>query len=240
MTKPLVVITGASSGIGAAIARTFSKDGHPLLLLDKRKEPMVAMDLPNTICRKVDVTNREQMAKAIRHAEQALGPADAIVNNAGCMFLGELKDQRPEDWNKMIDVNLRGVFNGIHAVLQQMYKRGSGTIINIGSMTAKKPFPMRAAYGATKIAIHGLSEALRQEVAGHNVRVITIVPGLVETALPDSTRDAKIREDYEEQKRQIGGVLDPQNVADATLFAYNQPQNVNIRELVITATRQSA
>ncbi|KZK94731.1 MULTISPECIES: SDR family oxidoreductase [unclassified Pseudovibrio] len=239
MTKPLVVITGASSGIGAALAKTFSKDGHPLLLLARRTEPVMAMDLPNTICSKVDVTNREHMIKAIRHAEQALGPADAIINNAGCMFLSELKDQNPEDWETMIDVNLRGVFNGIHAVLPAMYQRGSGTIINIGSMTAKKPFPMRAAYGATKVAVHGLSEALRQEVAGHNVRVITIAPGLVETPLPSSTRDAKIREDYEEQKRQIGGALDPQNVADATLFAYNQPQTVNIRELVITATRQS-
>lgn len=118
----------------------------------------MAMDLPNTICSKVDVTNREHMIKAIRHAEQALGPADAIINNAGCMFLSELKDQNPEDWETMIDVNLHGAFNGIHAVLPAMYQRGSGTIINIGSMTAKKPFPMRAAYGATKVAIHGLSE----------------------------------------------------------------------------------
>ena len=114
--KPLVIITGASSGIGLATARLFSAHGHPLLLLARRLEPMQALNLPHTLTRSVDVTDRQALAAAVQEAEARFGPADAIVNNAGVMLLGDITRQDPEEWSRMLDVNIKGVLNGVHAV----------------------------------------------------------------------------------------------------------------------------
>ncbi len=108
MTKPLIIITGASSGIGAALAKAFSAAGHPLLLLARRVEKMEALGLPNTLCRGVDVTNRQQLIAAVKEAEGKMGPVDAIINNAGCMMLGDLATQDPAEWDLMVDINIKG------------------------------------------------------------------------------------------------------------------------------------
>ena len=108
MSKPLVVITGASSGIGEAVARQFSEAGHPLLLLARRLDRLEALKLPNTMCRLVDVTRREQLEAAIADAEKVYGPVDCLVNNAGLMLLGLAHEQDPKEWDAMIDVNLKG------------------------------------------------------------------------------------------------------------------------------------
>ena len=120
MTKPLVV-TGASSGIGEAIARQLSAKGHPLLLLARRLERLEALDLPYTLCRKVDVTDRDAIKTAIAEAEMQFGPVDCLVNNAGLMQLGLAHEQNPAEWDNMVDVNIKGVLNGIHAVLPGRY-----------------------------------------------------------------------------------------------------------------------
>lgn len=117
MTKPLVVITGASSGIGAAIARHFSSAGHPLLLLARRLEPMQAMNLPDSLCRQVDVTDPSALANAISEAEKTFGPTDLLVNNAGVMLLGQLATQDAAEWKRMLDVNVLGLLHGTQAVL---------------------------------------------------------------------------------------------------------------------------
>ncbi|KZK78284.1 putative oxidoreductase [Pseudovibrio sp. W64] len=240
MTKPLIIITGASSGIGAAIAKSFSAAGHPLLLLARRVEQMEALSLPNTLCRGVDVTSREQLIAAVKEAEEKFGPADALVNNAGCMLLGDLSVQDPTEWDRMIDLNVKGVLNGIHAVLPGMKARKGGSIINVSSIAGRKTFPAHAAYCGTKFAVHAISENLREEVAADNVRVMTIAPGAVQTELLSHTTSQDIIDGYEQWKKEMGGVLDPQNVADTVLFVYQQPQNVNIREVLLAATGQPA
>ncbi|MER7761609.1 SDR family oxidoreductase [Streptomyces sp. NPDC097619] len=240
MSKPLIVITGASSGIGAATARLLSAQGHPLLLLARRLDRLEALGLPDTLCRKVDVTDREALVAAVAEAEERFGPVDGIVNNAGAMLLGRIVDQSPEEWERMIDLNVKGVLYGIRAVLPGMVERGRGTIVNISSIAGRKTFPDHTAYVGTKFAVHALSENLREEVAPTGVRVITIAPGAVETELLSHTSDERIKRDYEEWKESAGGVLDPVTVAEAVAYAYGQPQNVTIREIVLAATGQAA
>jgi NADP-dependent 3-hydroxy acid dehydrogenase YdfG len=240
MTKPLIVITGASSGIGAATARLLSAQGHPLLLLARRLEKLEEFALPDTLCRKVDVTDRDAVENAVREAEERFGPTDAIVNNAGVMLLGRIGDQPVDEWDRMIDLNIKGVLYSTRAVLPGMLARGTGTVINVSSIAGRKTFPNHAAYVATKFAVHALSENLREEVAATSVRVVTIAPGAVETELLSHTSDEKIKSDYEAWKESAGGALEPQVVAAAIAYAYNQPQNVTIREIVLAATGQEA
>lgn len=238
MSKPLIVITGASSGIGAALAQAFSAVGHPLLMLARRIDKLEAMELPNTLCRQVDVCDRKALNEAVQNAEALYGPADCLINNAGCMLLGQLDSQKPEEWQHMYDVNVMGVLNGVHAVLPAMKARQGGTIINISSIAGRKTFPSHAAYCGTKFAVHAISENLREEVADAGVRVITIAPGAVETELLSHTTSQEIVDGYQDWKEGMGGAIKPEDIANSTLFAYHQPQNVCIREIVVAATRQ--
>jgi len=183
MHKPLIIITGASSGIGEATARQLSALGYPLLLLARRIERLQALALPHTLCRQVDVTDAAALHAAVAEAEAQYGAADALVNNAGVMLLGRMHEQAPAEWQRMLDVNVRGVLNGIHAVLAGMMARRHGTIINVSSIAGRKTFPDHVAYCGSKFAVHAISENLREEVSSHNVRVITIAPGAVETEL---------------------------------------------------------
>ncbi|MCG8425815.1 MAG: SDR family oxidoreductase [Chromatiales bacterium] len=240
MTKPLIAITGASSGIGAAIAQAFSTAGHPLLLLARRIDRLEALALPNTLCCQVDVSDRQAIIDAISQAEEKFGPVDCLINNAGVMLLGQLAHQQPSEWQQMFDVNVMGVLNGIHAVLPAMQTRKGGTIINISSVAGRKTFPSHAAYCGTKFAVHAISENLREEVADDNVRIITIAPGAVETELLSHTTSQAIIDGYEQWKKDMGGAITAEDIANSTLFAYQQPQNVCIREIVVAATRQQA
>jgi len=241
MGKPLIIITVASSGIGEAAARLLSAAGHPLLLLARRVERLQALDLPNTLSRRVDITDRPTLLAAVAEAEAQFGPADALINNAGVMLLGEMSKQDPAQWDQMLDVNVKGLLNGVHAVVAGMIERKHGTIINVSSVAGRKTFPNHVAYVGTKFAVHGLSENLREELSPHNVRVITIAPGAVETELLGHTTDEAIKTGYQAWKQDMGGtVLSAEDVASAIAFAYQQPQNVCIREIVMAATRQQS
>ncbi len=235
---PLIAITGASSGIGAAMAKAFSAAGHPLLLLSRNTAEMEAMALPDTICKAVDVTDREAVIAAVAEAEAQFGAVDCFINNAGMMLLGDMHTQNPSEWQQMFDVNVMGLLNGIHSVLPAMRERKGGTIINVSSIAGKKTFPNHVAYCGTKFAVHAMSENLREEVADDSVRVITIAPGAVETNLLSHTTSDAIKAGYEEWKESMGGVISADDIARSTLFVYQQPQNVCIRELVVAATRQ--
>ncbi|HCE4690573.1 TPA: SDR family oxidoreductase [Vibrio parahaemolyticus] len=236
--KKLVVITGASSGIGEAIARRFSEEGHPLLLVARRVERLEALNLPNTLCEKVDVTDQASLITAIEKAEAQFGPADVLVNNAGVMLLGQIDTQDAAEWKRMFDVNVLGLLNGMHSVLASMKARNSGTIINISSIAGKKTFPDHAAYCGTKFAVHAISENVREEVGASNVRVTTIAPGAVETELLSHTTSQDIKDGYDAWKVDMGGVLAADDVARAVMFAYQQPQNVCIREIALAPTKQ--
>ena len=238
--KKLIVITGASSGIGEATARLMSEMGHPLLLLARRVERLEALNLPNTICVKTDVTDGDAIIAAVARAEEKYGPVDCFINNAGMMLLGAADTQNPAEWKQMFDVNVLGVLNGIHAVLGKMIANQAGTIINISSIAGRKTFPNHTAYCGTKFAVHAITENIREEVAGSNVRMTTIAPGVVETELLGHTTSDGIIEGYSQWKDSIDGGMRPLDVANAIAFAYNQPQNVCIREIVLAPTKQQA
>lgn len=236
--KKLAVITGASSGIGEAIAKQLSALGHPLLLLARRVERLEALNLPNTLCRKVDVTDKAAFEAAIKEAEAQYGETDLLVNNAGVMLLGDVTTQDAAEWQNMFNVNVLGLLNGMQAVLAPMKARNGGTIVNISSVAGRKTFPNHAAYCGTKFAVHAISENVREEVADANVRVITIAPGAVETELLSHTTSDEIKAGYDSWKEEMGGVLKADDIASAVCYAYGFPQNVCVREIVMTATRQ--
>lgn len=239
MKKKLVVITGASSGFGKEMAYLFSQAGHPLLLLGRRVELMEGFGLPQTLVKKVDVSQREEFAAAIAAGEKLYGEVDLLINNAGQMLLGELGQQDPREWQRMLDANVVGTLNGMSLVLPQMKKRRGGTIINISSIAGFKAFNDHAAYCATKYGVHGMTETVRLEASSDNVRVLLLSPGAAETDLLSHTTDEGLKENYGQWKASMGGVtLDPSLVAASALQMYKLPQAVSIRELVIAATAQ--
>ncbi len=243
MNKGLVVITGASSGFGAEMAKMFNAQGFPLLLVARRTEKILALPLAfdNVQVAAVDVTDQQQLKAAIHAAEVVFGPVDLLVNNAGVMLLGNVTTQDPAEWQQMLDVNVMGVLNGTQVVLPGMITREHGTIINISSLAGKKTFVNHAAYVASKFGVHGLSETIREEVSGHNVRIAMVAPGAAETELLGHTTDQQAITDYNGWKQTMGGItLDPKHVAEAVNFIYSMPQEVNVREIDIAATRQDS
>lgn len=239
--KKLVVITGASSGFGMALAKEFAKDGYPLLLLARRVEIMEALELPNTLCRKVDVTDREAFENAVREAEGTYGKADLIINNAGMMLLGDLGTQDPIEWKKMIDVNLYGVMNGMQIVMEDMKSRREGTIVNLSSIAGLQPFAAHAAYCATKYGVTGMTEVVRGELSSYNVRVLAVCPGAVGTELLGHTTSEDIIDGYNQWKESVGAVnITPADIAKTIKFAYEMPQSVSLRQITITDTMQDA
>ncbi|WP_242359747.1 SDR family oxidoreductase [Lactococcus petauri] len=241
MQKPLIVITGASSGFGAEIAKLFNAEGYPMLLLGRRVEKIksLQLDFQNILVESVDVTNKTEFEQAIQKAEEIFGPTDLLVNNAGIMLLGNVLTQNPEEWSRMLDTNVLGVLNGMQIVLPQMVERQGGTIINVSSLAGKKTFVNHAAYVASKFGVHGLSETIREEVSGKNVRISLVAPGAAETELLTHVTDNQALEDYNHWKQSMGGTtMSPQVVAQSVKFIYDMPQEVNIRELDIAATNQ--
>ena len=240
MEKPLVAITGATSGIGLKTALRFSEAGYPLLLMGRHLEKLKSFALPNVMIKHVDVTNIDMIKSAITEAESQYGPMDCLLNVAGMMLLGDIGTQNPQEWHLMLEVNILGVLNGMQAVLPNMKKRQQGTIINVSSIAGIKPFAHHAAYVGTKFAVHGLTDNVREEVASDNIRVMIVAPGAVETPLLSHTSSDQIKVKYEAWKKSIGGVLGAEDVARVMLYAYEQPQNVCLREIVLSSTKQSA
>lgn len=241
--KPLVVITGASSGFGAEMAKLFNQAGYPMLLLGRRTEKITALPLnfDQVMVEAVDVTDKASFEAAIRKAEAIYGKTDLLVNNAGVMLLGNVWRQDPKEWQTMLDTNVMGVLNGTQIVLDDMMEREHGTIINMSSLAGKKTFVNHAAYVASKFGVHGLSETIREEVSAKNVRVAMVAPGAAETELLTHVTDDEALSDYESWKKTMGGItLDPVHVAEAVKFIYDMPQEVNIREIDIAATRQDS
>lgn len=236
--KKLVIITGASSGIGEATAKLLSSQGHPLLLLARRVEKMEALNLPNTLCRKVDILDLESFQSAIKEAEEKFGPADCLINNAGVMLLGKPESQSVSEWNQMVDVNIKGLLNGIHLVLKSMMSRNTGTIINISSIAGRKTFGNHAIYCGTKFAVHAISESIRSEVASSNVRVSIVAPGVVETELLGHTTNTGIVDNYNQMKKEMGETLQSEDIARSIAHIYSLPQRICIREIVIGPTQQ--
>lgn len=236
----VVLITGASSGIGAGIARELGAAGARLVLGARRSDRLDALvkDIRaaggQAEARRLDVTNREDVAAFVRFARDVYGPVDVIINNAGVMPLSLMGSLKVDEWERMVDVNIKGVLYGIAAVLPEMTERRAGHIINIASIGALAVSPTAAVYCATKYAVRALSEGLRQE--NEHLRVTCIHPGVVESELADTITDpiaAQAMKTY----RAIA--LKPDAIARAVRFAIEQPADVDVNEIVVrpTATR---
>ena len=237
----VVLITGASSGIGNATARHLSRVGHSLVLGARRTDRLaaIAAELTQTdgrvVYQALDVTSLASMEAFVQFARESYGRIDVIVNNAGVMPLSPLAATRVAEWDRMIDVNIRGVLHGIAAVLPAMEAQGSGHIINIASIGAHHVVPTAAVYCATKYAVWAISEGLRQET--NMVRVTTISPGVVESELADSISDASARDAMKAYRRIA---LSPDAIARAIAYAIDQPAGVDVNELIVRPAATAA
>ncbi|WP_213989463.1 SDR family oxidoreductase [Sodalis sp. dw_96] len=236
----VVVIAGASSGLGEALARRLAKDGAKLMLgarrLDRLERLAGELSLDKEAVLRTDVTRPEQVQALVDKAVALYGRIDVMVNNAGLMPHSLLERRKIDDWNKMIDVNLKGVLYGIAAALPYMKEQKGGHIINTSSVAGHKVRPGSAVYAATKTAVRVISEGLRQEVKPYNIRTTIISPGAVTSELADSiTEDdvkANIKQFYEET------AISADSFAAVVAFAISQPEEVDINEILFRPTKQ--
>ncbi|MDO5894782.1 SDR family oxidoreductase [Agrobacterium sp. Azo12] len=233
----VVLITGASSGIGAGIARELAAAGAKLVLGARRTDRLEALadELRLTgadvVAHPLNVTHRESVADFVEAGRKAFGQVDVIVNNAGIMPLSLMSSLKVAEWDRMIDVNIKGVLYGVAAVLPEMINRKSGQIINIASIGALAVSPTAAVYCATKFAVRAISDGLRQE--HKDIRVTCIHPGVVESELADTITDpaaAELMKSY----RAIA--LKPDAIGRAVRFAIEQPDGVDVNEIVVRPT----
>jgi NADP-dependent 3-hydroxy acid dehydrogenase YdfG len=242
ITGKVIVITGASSGLGEASARLLAAQGATVVLGARRQDRIrsLADELTanggKALAMQMDVTRRDQVQKLVDAAVQAYGRLDVMINNAGLMPQALLERLDVDDWDRMIDVNLKGVLYGIAAALPYMQRQKSGHFINVSSVAGHRVGPGFAVYAATKHAVRALSEGLRQEVKPYNIRTAVISPGAVATELPNSVTDpdagARIRKFYEE------AAIPADSFARTVAFAISQPEDVDINEILFRPTRQ--
>lgn len=236
----VVVVTGASSGLGEAAVRRLAADGAKMVMgarrLDKLEALASALSLGKEATLKTDVTQFEQVQMLVDHAVKLHGRIDVIINNAGVMPQAPLEKLQIDDWNRTIDVNLKGTLYGIAAALPYMKAQKSGHIINVSSVAGHKVGPGSAVYSATKTAVRVISEGLRQEVKPYNIRTTVISPGAVQTELPDSVTDTDtakaIKEFY------VKYAIPADSFARAVIFAMSQPEDIDINEIVFRPTKQ--
>lgn len=236
--KPLIAVTGASSGIGAATAEAFSKAGHPVLMMARRTAPMEEMGLPNSVIAEVDVRDRKQLAEAVATGEAAHGPIDMMFVNAGIARLADIGRQPPEEWDEMIDINTKGVMNTVHAVMNGMMERRTGTLVMMSSIAGRKVYADHTVYCGTKYFVHAVSESLREYLSDYNVRVIVLSPGVIETDVLSGVLDEQTLASYKENKAKMGGGIGADIVADLILNAYQLPQQALVQEICLTPTHQ--
>jgi NADP-dependent 3-hydroxy acid dehydrogenase YdfG len=237
----VIVITGASSGLGEATARALSARGARLALGARREDriQLLANEMTRsngkTIAIKTDVTDRQQVKQLVDAAVQAYGRIDVLINNAGLMPQAPLERLKIDEWDRMIDVNIKGVLYGIAAALPYMQRQKSGHFVNVSSVAGHKVGPGFAVYAATKHAVRALSEGLRQEVKPYNIRTTIISPGLVATELPNGTTDP----DTAERVRKAYEIAIPaDSFARAVVFAISQPDEMDVNEILFRPTRQ--
>ncbi|WP_416398002.1 SDR family oxidoreductase [Allohahella sp. A8] len=236
----VVIITGASSGLGEATARRLAERGARLVLAARREERLQSLQKELTakdaevIYQVTDVTDRKQVESLAKAAKDKFGRIDVLVNNAGLMPLAPLDKLKVDEWEQMIDVNIKGVMYGIAAVLPTMREQHSGHVINLSSVAGHKVFQGAAVYCATKYAVRALSEGLRME-AGDEIRSTNISPGAVATELTSTITDPKAAKAADEMYKVA---IDPDAVARAIVFAIEQPHDVDINEIILRPTAQ--
>lgn len=234
----VVVITGASSGIGAATAKLLANKGAKVVLGARRRDRLETLSTEIQAAggiaeyQLLDVTQRHQLEAIAQYAQQKFGRVDVLINNAGIMPLSALDQLKVEEWDRMIDVNIKGVLYGIAAALPIMKAQKSGQIINLSSIGGHAVSPTAAVYCATKFAVGAISEGLRQEVGG-DIRVTVISPGVTESELADSITDEAAQTGMREfRKISIPAAA----IARAILFAIAQPDDVDVSEIIVRPT----
>ncbi|WP_026389655.1 SDR family oxidoreductase [[Acholeplasma] multilocale] len=237
--KPLIAITGASSGIGKATAELFASKGYPILVMARRDKELEKIPAEFKIVAKVDVTDLKQVQDAIAKAEAVFGPVDMIFNNAGTMPLGDFITQPESEKEMTLDVNIKGVMNGMTAVLPGMVERQTGTIINTSSVAGRWVSAEHSVYNAAKFAVNALTTQVRREHAKDNIRFTLLEPAFVNTPLADGTSDKAILEKYLSNRDALGGGLTPAEVAEVVLNIYEMPQHISIKEVVLSHTKQA-
>lgn len=234
-------ITGASSGIGAATAKMLAENGAKVVLSARRTEQLERLSQEiehaggQSMIKALDVTDREAVAQLGDELE-TMGGVDILINNAGLMPLSPMLEGRVDEWERMIDVNIKGLLYAVHAVLPGMARRKHGHIVNIGSVAGRFAFKGAAVYCGTKFAVRAISDSLRREAVEYGVRVTDIEPGAVATELADSIK-------HEATKAAVTGeggfyapdakILQAEDIASAILYVLSQPDHVNVGELLI-------
>jgi len=241
IAEKVVVITGASSGLGEAAARFLSAQGASIVLGARRVDRIQSLANELTasgakaLAVPTDVTSFDQVKQLVDRAVQNYGRIDVMINNAGLMPLSPLERLKIDDWNRMIDVNIKGVLYGIAAVLPWMKEQKTGHIINVSSVAGHKVRVGGAVYAATKHAVRVISEGLRQEVKPYNIRTTVISPGAVATELAESVTEPDIAETI----RKVYKLAVPaDSFARAVGFAMSQPEEVDINEILYRPTGQ--
>jgi NADP-dependent 3-hydroxy acid dehydrogenase YdfG len=238
----VVVITGASSGLGEATARLLSTQGATVVLGARRIERLqkLADELTanggQAFALATDVTDHNQVKSLVDAAVRKYGRIDVMINNAGLMPHSPLERLKIDDWNRTIDVNIKGVLYGIAAALPHMKQQKAGHIINVSSVAGHKVTPNGAVYCATKHAVRALSEGLRVEVKPYNIRTTIISPGAVATELPDSITEPDVAAGISKFYKEYAIPAD--SFARAVAFAMSQPEDVDINEILFRPTRQ--
>ncbi|HHC7459454.1 TPA: SDR family oxidoreductase [Staphylococcus aureus] len=225
LTDKIAVVTGAGSGIGEAIATLLHEEGAKVVLAGRNKEKLqnVANQLSQDNVKIVptDVTKKEEVDELIKIAQETFGRLDIVINSAGQMLSSKITDYQVDEWDSMIDVNIKGTLYTAQAALPTMLEQSSGHLINIASISGFEVTKISTIYSATKAAVHTITQGLEKELAKTGVKVTSISPGMVDTAITAA---------YNPSDRKK---LDPQDIAEAVLYALTQPSHVNVNEITV-------
>lgn len=240
----VIVITGASSGISEASAKLLAANGNKVVLGARREEKLkqiveeIKADNGEALYQVTDVTDSEDVEKLVKLAVDTFGRIDVLINSAGIMPHSPLKDKRINDWDQMIDINIKGTLYGIGAALSYMNEQKAGQIINISSVAGHYAHAGGAVYSATKWAVRAISESLREEVAqdGSNIRVTIVSPGAINTELLSSVTDPKLKKNYQQFYDSFGISVD--RVATTIQQAIELPADAAWNEIIIRPTKQ--
>jgi hypothetical protein len=243
LSTSTAIITGASSGIGAATARLLAADGASVTLAARREERLA--DLQAEIEASggtaqviaTDVTDREQVGHLVDATVAAFGSVEILVNNAGIMPLSLMKNLHEDEWEQMVDVNVKGVLYGVGAALPHMKEQGSGHIVNISSVAGRRLFPGGAVYCGTKHFVRALSEGMRAELGPHGIRVTSIEPGAVDTELTHTITDEELMAQLEAMFGDLT-IMESEDIAEAIRYVLTAPDHVDVEELLIMPTDQ--
>ena len=237
----VVAITGASSGIGRATALYLARGGAKLALSARHEEGLSRLTEEikaaggQAVYRVTGVSRREDLQGLVTRAQQSFGRLDVLFSNAGAMPIGPFDDLAVDDWETMVDVNIKGVLYGIAAALPVFRQQGSGHFIHTASTAARKTVPNQVVYSATKAAVLAISDGLRQELAG-NLRASTILPGFTDTAFSEHVKSPDLKEQLQKAGQKFA--MSPEAVARAVAYVLEQPEDVNVGEVTLRSKAQ--